>query len=37
MQHKLAAGQSFPTINVTTREGATVQLGKPRRDTGTDW
>ena len=37
MQHKLAAGQSFPTINVTTREGATAQLGKPRRDTGTDW
>ncbi|MBY6187603.1 peroxiredoxin family protein [Marinobacter hydrocarbonoclasticus] len=36
-QHKLAAGDRFPELHVTTFEGAGVRLGQPRPDTDTNW
>lgn len=36
-QTKLAAGDRFPTLSVTTFEGDIAHLGQPRPNTGTNW
>ncbi|BDY05528.1 peroxiredoxin family protein [Ferrimonas sp. YFM] len=34
---KLAAGQPFPELSVTTSDGQQVRLGQPRPETGANW
>ncbi|MBY6095936.1 redoxin domain-containing protein [Ferrimonas balearica] len=36
-QHKLAAGDRFPELHVTTFEGESVRLGQPRPGSGANW
>ncbi|MBY5923012.1 redoxin domain-containing protein [Ferrimonas balearica] len=36
-QHKLAAGDRFPELHVTTFEGDSVRLGQPRPESGANW
>lgn len=36
-QYKLAAGHSFPDLQVPTLAGKQVTLGQPRPDSGADW